>query len=82
MEMLEDHNNEWLENFDALPAVSFRETILIATSLDINKLSRGGVTVPKSLGSDLVVAELIDCLKTAIDWVEIYGVKMSTRLGS
>ena len=74
-EMLEDHNAEWLEEFGAA-APSLRETILNATELDVDRLTRRGVTLPRTLGRNLDVAELVECIFTAINWADIYGIEM------
>ena len=58
---------------------NLRETILLATTRDINALERHlgqGITLPKKLGEDLNIQELVECITRGIDWLDVFGIQM------
>ena len=78
MPMLEDHCKEWLER-QGMMTDNLRETILLATTRDINALERHlgqGITLPKKLGEDLNIQELVECITRGIDWLDVFGIQM------
>ena len=81
VEMLQDHNQSWLEECRAY-SPSLRQTILKAAKVDIECIGDRVVTMPRTLGNCLDVSELVSCMVSAIDSVDVYFLKMLFALQS
>ena len=79
--MLLDQNQSWLEECRSY-SPSLRQPILKAAKIDIECLGDRVVTMPRTLGNCLDVSELISCMVSAIDTVDVYFLKMLFALQS
>ena len=75
VEMLEDHNQSWLEECREY-SPSLRETVLKAAKIDIDNIGDRVMAMPRALGNSLDMSELVACMFSAIDGVDVYFLKM------